>query len=217
MLLHDNLMTCGATYSLYIHTVANGPINTLSYIRGVDFDSGQTIRVENFNGIHFVGNDIRGPVTMTLDSGVEFMSNYFDCGSNTCPITIAGVTGFDWASNVITGQNSPITINPSGAVPSTDLNFTGGSWKYGTGAFLTFNGGTPVADNITVSSGTHMNSNTEVAASFTNAPTNYFNLGPTLPGLGSPLLTFSIPARAPERRARARFSPVEHNGGRAGS
>ncbi len=163
--------TGGPTYSLYIHTVFDPSVNTLSYIKNVDFDNG-LMSISNFNGIHLVGNRIGSPITLVNDTGVEFMSNYMPCGSNTCPILMQGVVGLDWAANSITGQNNPITIEPNGGTASQDLNFSG-SWRYGTGSFLTFSG-SPVADNVKASV---VLQGAETLANFGSQPTNFRNSG----------------------------------------
>ncbi len=102
-------------------------------------------------------------MTFILDQGVEIKANSMACSPTSCPVLIQGVVGLDWSANDITGQNSPITIQPSGSTRSQDLNFAG-SWRYGTGSFLTFSGGAPATDNVTA----RMNlGGSEVLATFT--------------------------------------------------
>jgi len=82
----------------------------------------------------------------------------------------------NWVGNRTTGQGNPITIQPSGGTKSQDLSFIGNSWLYGSGSFLTFSGGAPAADNITVLQALQAG---ETLATFTTPPTNFRNLGST--------------------------------------
>ncbi len=117
------------------------------------------------------------------------------------------MVGGTFNNNRINGTNSPFTIQPlvSGPTASSSLSFQNNEWFYSSGSFLTFNGGTPVADDIKVN-GTHMNSNNEILATFTNAPTNFRATGDFAgPGLAA---TFNTCTGVGATGTCNTFSPV---------
>jgi len=180
--LHDNAMCCGTLYDVYMNMASpiNTSVNALSRFAGNDFDTvrggGTSVYIAHSNGMHFENNNV-GAVTLLDDPGTMFNNNQAICGGS-CPWLIQGMVGGQFNNNRIHGSNNPITIQPNGAQQSQSLSFQNNEWLFSTGSFLTFNGGTPAADDIRVD-GTHMAGNNEILATFTNAPTNWRATGDT--------------------------------------
>jgi hypothetical protein len=174
--LHHNIMTGGAAYSLKVKTASLPSVNTLDYIQSNDFDTGSAVYIANHNADVITGNEIEGPLTLVNVTNAHIVGNDMTCGTNTCPVLMRGVVALNFSGNKISGQHNPITIQPAGAEASSDLSFLGNTWVFGSGSFLTFNGGSPATNNITVLLALQ---GAERLATFTTPPTNFRNLGST--------------------------------------
>jgi hypothetical protein len=178
---HDNAMTGLSCYDIYINTVNAPSINTLSQLFSNDLDTvsatcgGVSLYIANQSN-PILTNNLLGAVTLIDVDGLQMNANSALCAQR-CPWLFQGVTGAQIGTNKINGQNNPITIQPSGITKSQDLTFVGNQWLYSAGSFVTFSGGAPATDNVSIS-GTQLYGG-EILATFTTPPTNFRNSGDT--------------------------------------